>query len=238
MEWAASRSSSQRGAGPRIWDVDGNEYIDYVLSWGALALGHAPQSRARRARRDDAQRHELRHSDGARGAARRVDRRAHAAPRDDAVRLERHGSDDERGARRARRHRARRHPQVRRLLPRPRRLLSRPRRLGRRDARPTEFAGRAGRACRAHRRRAVQRSRRRRVAARRASCRGDHRRADRRQWWVHRARSGVSPRPQGARRPVRRAADLRRGNDRVSHRLWRRARAFRRHGRSDHARER
>ncbi|HWV57317.1 MAG TPA: glutamate-1-semialdehyde 2,1-aminomutase [Longimicrobiales bacterium] len=27
--------------GARIWDVDGNEYIDYVLSWGALMLGHA-----------------------------------------------------------------------------------------------------------------------------------------------------------------------------------------------------
>ena len=32
----------QRGAGARIWDVDGNEYIDYVLSWGPLVLGHAP----------------------------------------------------------------------------------------------------------------------------------------------------------------------------------------------------
>jgi glutamate-1-semialdehyde 2,1-aminomutase len=31
-----------RGAGARITDADGNEYIDYVLSWGALALGHAP----------------------------------------------------------------------------------------------------------------------------------------------------------------------------------------------------
>lgn len=31
-----------RGAGPRIWDVDGKEYIDYVLSWGPLVLGHAP----------------------------------------------------------------------------------------------------------------------------------------------------------------------------------------------------
>jgi glutamate-1-semialdehyde 2,1-aminomutase len=29
------------GAGPRITDADGNEYVDYVLSWGALALGHA-----------------------------------------------------------------------------------------------------------------------------------------------------------------------------------------------------
>ena len=33
-----------RGAGSRIWDVDGNEYIDYVLSWGPLVLGHAPPS--------------------------------------------------------------------------------------------------------------------------------------------------------------------------------------------------
>ncbi len=27
--------------GPRIHDVDGNSYIDYVLSWGAIILGHA-----------------------------------------------------------------------------------------------------------------------------------------------------------------------------------------------------
>ncbi|MEO5817292.1 MAG: glutamate-1-semialdehyde 2,1-aminomutase [Gemmatimonadaceae bacterium] len=32
----------ERGEGARIWDVDGNEYIDYVLSWGPLVLGHAP----------------------------------------------------------------------------------------------------------------------------------------------------------------------------------------------------
>jgi glutamate-1-semialdehyde 2,1-aminomutase len=31
-----------RGAGARIWDVDGRSYIDYVLSWGPLVLGHAP----------------------------------------------------------------------------------------------------------------------------------------------------------------------------------------------------
>ena len=30
-----------RGQGPRIWDADGNEYIDYVGSWGPLILGHA-----------------------------------------------------------------------------------------------------------------------------------------------------------------------------------------------------
>lgn len=27
--------------GARIWDVDGNSYLDYVLSWGPLILGHA-----------------------------------------------------------------------------------------------------------------------------------------------------------------------------------------------------
>ncbi|WP_141431866.1 glutamate-1-semialdehyde 2,1-aminomutase [Bacillus sp. 03113] len=30
-----------RGKGSKIVDVDGNEYIDYVLSWGPLILGHA-----------------------------------------------------------------------------------------------------------------------------------------------------------------------------------------------------
>src|SRR5437773_9635237 len=29
-----------RGEGSRIFDVDGNEYIDYVCSWGPLLLGH------------------------------------------------------------------------------------------------------------------------------------------------------------------------------------------------------
>ena len=30
-----------RGKGSGIWDADGNEYIDYVGSWGPLILGHA-----------------------------------------------------------------------------------------------------------------------------------------------------------------------------------------------------
>jgi len=30
-----------KGAGSRTWDVDGNEYIDCVASWGPLILGHA-----------------------------------------------------------------------------------------------------------------------------------------------------------------------------------------------------
>jgi glutamate-1-semialdehyde 2,1-aminomutase len=30
-----------RGAGPYLYDVDGNEYVDLVCSWGPLILGHA-----------------------------------------------------------------------------------------------------------------------------------------------------------------------------------------------------
>src|SRR5947208_16604846 len=28
-------------SGFRVWDVDGNEYIDYVCTWGPAILGHA-----------------------------------------------------------------------------------------------------------------------------------------------------------------------------------------------------
>ena len=31
----------EHGKGSKIYDIDGNEYIDYVLSWGPLILGHA-----------------------------------------------------------------------------------------------------------------------------------------------------------------------------------------------------
>ena len=30
------------GQGAVLRDVDGNEYLDYILSWGPLVLGHAP----------------------------------------------------------------------------------------------------------------------------------------------------------------------------------------------------
>lgn len=31
----------EKGKGSRLWDLDGNEYIDYVLSWGPMIHGHA-----------------------------------------------------------------------------------------------------------------------------------------------------------------------------------------------------
>jgi glutamate-1-semialdehyde 2,1-aminomutase len=33
-----------RGQGPHVWDADGNQFIDYVGSWGPLILGHAEHS--------------------------------------------------------------------------------------------------------------------------------------------------------------------------------------------------
>ncbi|MDQ1390091.1 MAG: glutamate-semialdehyde -aminomutase, partial [Acidobacteriaceae bacterium] len=31
----------ERGKGSRVWDIDGNEYIDFMMSFGALIQGHA-----------------------------------------------------------------------------------------------------------------------------------------------------------------------------------------------------
>ena len=31
----------EKAKGSRIWDIDGNEYIDFVASWGPMILGHA-----------------------------------------------------------------------------------------------------------------------------------------------------------------------------------------------------
>ncbi len=30
----------ERGSGSRIWDIDGKEYIDYLMAWGSALLGH------------------------------------------------------------------------------------------------------------------------------------------------------------------------------------------------------
>lgn len=34
----------QKGQGSHVWDIDGNQYIDYCCSWGPLILGHAPKN--------------------------------------------------------------------------------------------------------------------------------------------------------------------------------------------------
>ncbi len=40
-----------RGRGSRLWDADGNTYVDYVGSWGPLILGHADPGVLRAVRR-------------------------------------------------------------------------------------------------------------------------------------------------------------------------------------------
>ncbi len=34
--------SFARGAGSRVWDLDGNEYLDFALAFGPMLLGHSP----------------------------------------------------------------------------------------------------------------------------------------------------------------------------------------------------
>ncbi|MGD1098879.1 MAG: aspartate aminotransferase family protein [Thermoplasmata archaeon] len=36
-----------RGKGSRIWDEDGNEYLDFMLSYGVLINGHAPEAQVK-----------------------------------------------------------------------------------------------------------------------------------------------------------------------------------------------
>jgi glutamate-1-semialdehyde 2,1-aminomutase len=53
-----------RANGSKMWDADGNMYIDYVGSWGPMLLGHSHPAvidRVKRARRGGI---ELRSADG------------------------------------------------------------------------------------------------------------------------------------------------------------------------------
>ena len=40
--WEPHPMFYERGEGSRVWDADGNEFIDYVLGRGPLLLGHSP----------------------------------------------------------------------------------------------------------------------------------------------------------------------------------------------------
>jgi len=40
--WVPGPIYVERGLGSRLWDVDGNEYIDYLMARGPLILGHRP----------------------------------------------------------------------------------------------------------------------------------------------------------------------------------------------------
>ncbi len=82
-----------RGQGSQIWDADGNEYIDYLGSWGPLILGHAaPGSGGSRYRRG-AQWHELRRIHPRRSRSRRTGSRRLSPHAEGPLREFRDGSD-------------------------------------------------------------------------------------------------------------------------------------------------
>ena len=87
-----------RGAGSHLWDVDGNEFIDYVMSWGPLILGHANPPRRRCDPSSRREWHELRRPMfiGSRVGAARASGDATLGTR--CTRQFRHRSDDERSA--------------------------------------------------------------------------------------------------------------------------------------------
>ena len=99
----ASTSSAAKGA--RLWDIDGNEYIDYRLAYGPCILGYADPrvDEAARARHRHRRRVRVRHRARVRG--RRAHRAHGARGRAGALLQLGHRGRDGRAARRARLHR-------------------------------------------------------------------------------------------------------------------------------------
>ena len=108
----------ERGDGPRVWDVDGNEYLDFHNGFGSMVQGHAHPAIGARDPGALRERHALRRPD--RGRDRR--RRGPAAPLGPgalALHELRLGVDDGRDPDRARLHGPRHRDEDLRLLPRP-----------------------------------------------------------------------------------------------------------------------
>ena len=154
-------------AGAWLTDVDGNEYVDLICSWGPMLLGHAHPEVQREVAGRGGPRDVVRHPHGARGRARRGDRRPRAGGAG-AVRVLRHRGHHVGDPAGPRRHRPRRGREVRRLLPRPRRRAARLRRLRPGHLRGARHSRRPGVVHRADPGAALQRPGRRREGVRRA----------------------------------------------------------------------
>ena len=94
----------RRASGSRMVDVDGNDYVDYDMGFGALFAGHMHPAVRRRGRGAARRRHAVRHAVRAQRRGRRAARRA-LRPADVALHQLRHRGDDGRHPRRPRRHR-------------------------------------------------------------------------------------------------------------------------------------
>ena len=228
----------ERGEGPYLVDVDGNRYLDYVLSWGPLILGHAHP------RVVGALEEALRKgtSFGAPSPlelelARLIQQ---AMPSLELVRFVSSGTEATMSALRVARAFTGRskivkfvgcyHGHADLLLVRAGSGVAT---LGLPDS-PGVHGGRGRR----HAHRAVQRPRGGRDALRRARRhRSGDRRAGRREHGPRPSRAGLSPGAAQGHRRARRPARLRRGDDRVPRASGRSAGALRRHARPDDTRQ-
>ena len=134
-----------RGQGSHLWDADGNEYIDYVGSWGPLILGHAAPgvteaiiAAARNGTSFGA-------STAAEADLAEIVISAFPAHRKNSFRQFRHGSHHVRHPAGPRLYETQIHREVRRLLSRPRGRAAGESRLGRGHAWHSRLGGRAGR---------------------------------------------------------------------------------------------
>ena len=137
--WGDDTIYVDRGKGGRVWDIDGNEFIDLRMGYGPVILGHGDErvddyvnERMRLGRQLLAHERGRGPGDGARQGAQPVGRQGP----DDRVR---HRGDDARDADRARLHRSRQDREVRGPVPRRPRL-----RADQRRAQRHERAGRRG----------------------------------------------------------------------------------------------
>ena len=220
----------RRGEGAYIEDVDGNRYVDWVMSWGPLIFGHAdPETVAAVV---EAAAHGTTFGAPTEAEVELAAEIADGVPSIEQVRLVSSGTEAAMSAvRLARAATGRdRDPEVRGLLPRPRRRAARRRGLRRRHARHPVHAGRARRRRRRHDRLPVQR-RRRGGGGLHPLRRGPGVRARRAGGREHGRRPARARLPRGtalALRRLRLAARLRRGDHGLSRRAWRRAGAVRR----------
>ncbi len=219
-----------RGKGGHVWDVSGNEYVDFLLGSGPMLVGHAHPKVEAAVLEQIPQRHDLLRQQPAWHPARRGDRRGGAVRRAGAVRVVGFRSRPLRDARRPRLHEARQDPEIRGRLSRHERLWPHePRPEAAREL-PHAGAGFGGHSeirARGGGGRAVQRSRGGGEPAQpaRQGDRGDHRRAVPA---ADPAEAGLPRGPAQAHRAARHRADLRRGGDGLPLRLWRRAGLLRR----------
>ena len=108
----------ERGEGARVWDVDGNEYVDFHNGFGVMCVGHAnPVIAAAVKARMDAGTHFAAPTEGSIVVAEELERRWGLPQL--ALHELRHRVDDGRRPPRPRRDRQRHHRQDRGHLPRP-----------------------------------------------------------------------------------------------------------------------